>query len=173
VAITIVFGKEDLRRDQRALLAGLAGARLYFLPNLHAKCYFNESRMVITSMNMYAFSEKNNREMGVILAAGEPAYADAVREVESVIAAAEARPAAPEPQPAANAAPAAAPEGTADRVTVVVPTVRRSPPRSTRSQSGVCIRCRAPVPRDARRPLCEACYGVWAAYGNPDYPERW
>ena len=173
VPITIVFGKEELGRDQRALLAGLAGARLYFLPNLHAKCYFNEARMVITSMNMYEFSEKNNREMGVLLEAGEPAYADALREVESIIAAAEARPLAPAARPATPAARDAAPGVAVDPVTVVAPAVKVSPPRSTRQPGGVCIRCRAPVPRDARRPLCEACYGVWAAYGNPDYPERW
>src|SRR5438552_576068 len=91
VKITIVFGKEELEREQGHTLAALADAHLYFLPNLHAKCYFNEDRMVITSMNMYEFSEKHNREMGVLLEAGEPGYADAVREVDSIIAASEAR----------------------------------------------------------------------------------
>src|SRR5437899_1829722 len=76
VRITIVFGKEELESEQQLLLSELAGARLYFLPNLHAKCYLNEDRMVITSMNMYEFSEKHNREMGVLLEAREPAYTE-------------------------------------------------------------------------------------------------
>ncbi len=35
--------------------------------NLHAKCYMSEKACVITSMNMYDFSEHNNREMGILL----------------------------------------------------------------------------------------------------------
>ncbi len=160
VRITIVFGKEELEREQELLLAGLAGASLYFLPNLHAKCYFNEDRMVITSMNMYEFSEKHNREMGVLLQEGEPAYANALREVESIIAASEER----------SRAPAATHREPAHGKTATVTVVSS---RSRRRSSGVCIRCQASIPRDPGRPLCGACYEVWAAYQNADYLEQW
>ncbi len=33
--------------------------------NLHAKCYLNEKAAIITSMNLYDFSQVNNNEMGV------------------------------------------------------------------------------------------------------------
>ena len=40
---------------------------LRFCENLHAKCYFNENLMVLTSMNLHQFSQSNNREMGVLI----------------------------------------------------------------------------------------------------------
>lgn len=36
-----------------------------FYEKLHAKCYLNEDVGIITSMNLYEFSELNNREMGI------------------------------------------------------------------------------------------------------------
>lgn len=42
-----------------------------YCKNLHAKCYFNETEAIITSMNLYAFSEVNNHEMGVHLLKSE------------------------------------------------------------------------------------------------------
>ncbi|MDQ6770573.1 MAG: phospholipase D family protein [Gemmatimonadota bacterium] len=164
-SITIVFGKEELEREQGLQIAGLAGARHYFLPNLHAKCYFNEDRMVIRSMNMYEFSEKHNREMGVLLEAGEPAYTDALREVDSIIAASEER----------SVAPAATPRRRIDspiESVAATVTVRRSS-RAHRRSSGVCIRCQASIPRDPECPLCGACYEVWSAYQNADHQEQW
>ena len=67
VEIKIIFGKNDLKPNEANSLATLKNVSLYFFENLHAKCYFNETQMVITSMNMYEFSEKNNREMGVLI----------------------------------------------------------------------------------------------------------
>jgi hypothetical protein len=160
VRITIVFGKEELESEQELLLAELAGARLYFLPNLHAKCYFNEDRMVITSMNMYEFSEKHNREMGVLLEAREPAYAEALREVDSIIAASEARSVASGRHGKSTYRPIETVPG-------------RVSSHSHRHGYGVCIRCLASIPRNPWRPLCGACYEVWSAYQNADYQEQW
>jgi len=67
VRITIVYGKDELKPNERNSLADLQNVSLHFFENLHAKCYFNEECMVITSMNMYEFSEKNNREMGILI----------------------------------------------------------------------------------------------------------
>jgi hypothetical protein len=151
VTITIVFGKEELEREQEDILSGLAGARLYFLPNLHAKCYFNEDRMVITSMNMYEFSEKHNREMGILLEAGEAAYKTALREVDSIIAASEARSVGPT-DPASRKT---------RRSTENFPA--RASSRVHRDAAAVCIRCQASVPRD----LGDRCVLCVTAYGPP------
>ena len=34
--------------------------------NLHAKCYVNDTKLIITSLNFYEYSMINNKEMGVI-----------------------------------------------------------------------------------------------------------
>lgn len=40
--------------------------RTSFCKNLHAKCYLNEDVGIITSMNLYEFSQINNNEMGIL-----------------------------------------------------------------------------------------------------------
>src|SRR5690349_1416504 len=66
VKIKIVYGKDELKPNEKNSLAELK-CDLFFFENLHAKCYYNDHKMVITSMNMYEFSEKTNREMGVLI----------------------------------------------------------------------------------------------------------
>lgn len=63
----IIYGKSDLDDSQKEFLSELKNIEVYFYKNLHAKCYFNEELMVITSMNLYEFSEINNREIGVLI----------------------------------------------------------------------------------------------------------
>jgi len=41
------------------------GCNLYLVPNLHTKVYCNESKALITSMNLYMHSVINNEEIGV------------------------------------------------------------------------------------------------------------
>lgn len=49
VAIKIIYGKDDLKPNERNSLAELKNVKLFFFQNLHAKCYLNENKMVITS----------------------------------------------------------------------------------------------------------------------------
>ena len=37
---------------------------LFSLDHLHAKCYLNEETAIVTSLNLYEFSQQNNDEMG-------------------------------------------------------------------------------------------------------------
>lgn len=91
VNIKIVYGKNNLKEDQLNNLQILKNMQLYFSENLHAKCYFNESEMVITSMNMYEFSEQNNREMGIFIerSKDKELFVSAVKETLSIIGSAD------------------------------------------------------------------------------------
>src|SRR4030042_4830759 len=82
----IIYGKKELELTTREQLKQLKNNKLYFLDNLHAKCYFNEQKMIITSLNLYGFSDKNNREMGVLIDKNEDndVFTEAVREVELI-----------------------------------------------------------------------------------------
>ncbi|WP_439880922.1 phospholipase D family protein [Pontibacter sp. MBLB2868] len=88
---TIIYGKDELRADQKLALSRLNNLNLYFAKNLHAKCYYNEKQLLITSMNLYEFSENNNREFGIVVDAKKERYLyqEVVKEVESIKASAE------------------------------------------------------------------------------------
>ena len=51
-----------------------------FCNNLHAKCYLNENKALLTSMNLYEFSQVNNNEMGILVTRDEDD--DLYREIE-------------------------------------------------------------------------------------------
>ncbi len=65
VEIILVFGKENMRDFEKDKFQSFQNINIYFLANLHAKCYLNENIALITSMNLYGYSEENNREMGI------------------------------------------------------------------------------------------------------------
>lgn len=151
VALRIVYGKSDLKDDQRGVLSALKNLELSFLENLHAKCYYNERRLVISSMNMYEFSEVHNREMGILLTsdADPKTFAEARREAESILQA------------------AAVELGGNGGSRLIATVIGKQRAEST----GRCIRCGAPRNIDPARPLCHGCYSVWSQYGDPYYME--
>ena len=52
-------------QDMDFLIKQLNNANIYSLDNLHAKCYLNEDKAIIASMNLYQHSQENNWEMGI------------------------------------------------------------------------------------------------------------
>lgn len=87
--VRIIFGKQELNPTEMSYLQNLKYVRLYFSKNLHAKCYLNEKKMIISSMNLYEFSQQNNREMGILIErdveADRPVYEDAWKDIESIL----------------------------------------------------------------------------------------
>lgn len=87
--VRIIFGKQELNPTEMSYLQNLKYVRLYFSKNLHAKCYLNEKKMIISSMNLYEFSQQNNREMGILIErdveADKPVYEDAWKDIESIL----------------------------------------------------------------------------------------
>ena len=87
--VRIIFGKQELSPAEMSYLQNLKYVRLYFSKNLHAKCYLNEKKMIISSMNLYEFSQQNNREMGILIErdieSDWPVYEDAWRDIESIL----------------------------------------------------------------------------------------
>jgi phosphatidylserine/phosphatidylglycerophosphate/cardiolipin synthase-like enzyme len=70
---TVIFGKQELNPDEMKFLQGLRFVILKYNEDLHAKCYVNDDKMVITSLNLYEFSMANNKEMGVLIDKTDPA----------------------------------------------------------------------------------------------------
>jgi len=86
IRITIIYGKDELPKQEMKRLLSFKNIQIYFCKNLHAKCYHNESSMIITSMNLYEFSERNNREMGILIEKNKDAdiFYKALNEIESI-----------------------------------------------------------------------------------------
>jgi phosphatidylserine/phosphatidylglycerophosphate/cardiolipin synthase-like enzyme len=156
VNISLVYGKDELKPNERNSLAEIKNLNLYYFENLHAKCYFNESQMVITSMNMYEFSEKNNREMGVFIDASNDhdLYVQAKNETSSIIGSSE--------------------------VISLTKTKRQYAKMNHKAEKtngkakpkrGYCIRCEERIPYNIERPYCSSCFSTWAQYKDPTYEE--
>ncbi|ELV8635780.1 phospholipase D family protein [Vibrio vulnificus] len=87
IDIRIVYGKSELQPDEINWLRGLSFVRTSFCKNLHAKCYINESSCIITSLNLYEFSQVNNNEMGISIDRDSDSelYKDSYEEAQRII----------------------------------------------------------------------------------------
>lgn len=67
IETTIIYRENKLTTEEKEKINLLKNLNLLHHPNIHCKCYFNGELAVICSMNLYEYSEKNNREMGILL----------------------------------------------------------------------------------------------------------
>jgi phosphatidylserine/phosphatidylglycerophosphate/cardiolipin synthase-like enzyme len=65
--IRIVYRESKLQLEESNWLESLIGIRTSICPTLHSKCYINENEAIVTSMNLYSFSQQNNDEMGILV----------------------------------------------------------------------------------------------------------
>jgi phosphatidylserine/phosphatidylglycerophosphate/cardiolipin synthase-like enzyme len=87
IDIRIIYGKSELQPSEINWLNELKYIRTSFCKNLHAKCYLNENKCIITSMNLYEFSQINNNEMGILLdkITDQAAFQEAYEEAQRII----------------------------------------------------------------------------------------
>ena len=87
IDVRIVYGKSELQPAEINWLNKLPFIRTSFCKNLHAKCYMNESSCIITSLNLYEFSQINNHEMSVFISRDDDSemYKDTYEEAQRII----------------------------------------------------------------------------------------
>lgn len=87
IDVRIVYGKSELQPEEINWLKELTYIRTSFCKNLHAKCYLNEELCIITSLNLYEFSQVNNNEMGVLIRRSDDQelYKDTYEEAQRII----------------------------------------------------------------------------------------
>ena len=87
IDIRIIYGKSDLHPDEIKWMQKLEYIRISFCKNLHAKCYLNEQNCIISSLNLYEFSQVNNNEMGILIQKDDDfdVYKDAYEEAQRII----------------------------------------------------------------------------------------
>lgn len=157
-ATTIIFGKEELSYDEFRFLQSLKLVVLRFNQNLHAKCYLNDEKIIITSLNLYDFSMAHNKEMGILLdksdEADAKAFEETLKEVEYIISTSQLF--------------------GFSQVSIGKQSVK--PPKSKpgiASATGFCIRTGVPIPFNIEKPLSNEAFKVWSKYEDPDYEENY
>lgn len=85
--IRIIYRENKLQVEESNWLEGQIGIRTSLCPSLHAKCYINENEAIVTSMNLYSFSQQNNDEMGIhVTKNNDPElYNDIYKEVQRLL----------------------------------------------------------------------------------------
>ena len=63
--VVFLYRENELNRSEQEWLETHSNVELIPIENLHAKIYLNEHRCLMTSMNLYEYSQVNNHEIGI------------------------------------------------------------------------------------------------------------
>lgn len=206
--IQVVFGKNKENPSKSMSMAELEffmqfpNIEIRYEKRLHAKYYTNDSEALITSMNLYDYSQDNNIESGILTRAyplvsvssladritgGDDVDRKAIQYFEEVVKQSELIYKKEPEYTSALLGLTKKYTGSKIRLDKVVDFVggklqdgtkpigsRSAPsPASAPAPSGYCIRTGKPVPFDIKKPMCEAAMKSWEQYRKPDYPEKY
>jgi len=161
---TVIFGKQELNPDEMKFLQGLRFVILKYNEDLHAKCYVNDEKMVITSLNLYEFSMANNKEMGVLIDKNDPAdtplFEDAFKEVDYI-------------NDTSQRFELHSPKTQSGSKTSELKSNYSRKSSNSDNDKGYCIRTGIKIPFDIEKPFSYDAFKKWNEYGDPDYPEKY
>jgi phosphatidylserine/phosphatidylglycerophosphate/cardiolipin synthase-like enzyme len=163
--IRIVYRENKLELEENNWLESQIGIRTSICKNLHAKCYLNENEAIITSMNLYEFSQQNNNEMGIYISKSQDTelYNAAFEEVQRLLTISE------EIRVSVKKVTADTPSKTEKKNNEV----NESSAKYNENQTGYCIRTGVKIPFNLEKPLSKEAYKKWNEFGDPDYPEKY
>lgn len=155
IDIRVVYGKNELQPEENNWLESMASIRTSFLEDLHAKCYLNEKEALLTSMNLYKYSQEYNYEMGIVVSREEdPDLYESIREESDRIIRT-----SDEIRVKVSRVEAADDDKEGGQATEE-PVSRRDP------ETGFCIRCQGDLPANPAQPYCRSCYASWRRNGK-------
>lgn len=162
IDIRVVYGKNELQPDENNWLKSMKSVRTSFCKDLHAKCYLNENEAIITSMNLYEFSQINNNEMGIYIEKNNDPelFKDIYEEASRLIR-------------------------ISDEIIVSVEKATTNEKQSANNQTkassekkpsailnGFCIRTGTTIPFNVEKPMSYDAFKSWSKYSDPNYAER-
>jgi len=162
IDIRVVYGKNDLQLDENNWLKSLTSIRSSFCKDLHAKCYLNENEAIITSMNLYEFSQVNNNEMGIYIEkSNDPElYKDIYNEAQRLIRISD--------EIVVSVEKAQPKERQLEKVETKPKDGKKIEPK----KSGYCIRTGIEIPFNVEKPLSYEAFKSWSKYSDPEYSEK-
>jgi len=152
VRIKMIYRKDKVKQEEIDRLKIVKNIELKCISDLHAKCYFNENEMIITSLNLLDTSERN-WEMGIRISRtnDKEIFESAMNDVQTIYM-----------------------DSLSTTKGSSKPKIKVTKPNYSKSKSfdGYCIRCGDEIKFNINKPLCGDCFESWADWGNEDYPEN-
>lgn len=185
VQLIILFGKNEgdisksIYPDDLLFFSSFPNIEIRYESRLHAKYYANEFSSIITSMNLYDYSQNNNIEVGVQLDAsrfslGNNSDRDAFEYFEQVIDRSELY-FKKEPQYSNGFL------GFNQKYEQSIITenklsgfIKGEKVKVNKAEikKGFCIRCKNEIQLNPQIPLCKSCFESWKKFQNVDYIEK-
>ena len=138
--------KNPPKQEEIDFLLGIKGIKLFKCENLHAKCFMNEKIGIITSMNLFEYSQTNNWEMGILFSQKEDnnIFSKVLEDINFM----------------------------SKNFQSDNPGLREKI-SNFMSEKSYCIRCKAIIEYNPNHPLCNTCYPIWAQFKRSDYHEKY
>lgn len=161
--IRIVYRENKLGPDENNWLGTQIGVRTSICKNLHAKCYINEKEAIITSMNLYEFSQQNNNEMGIYITkdTDPELYEETLQEVQRLLTISE------------EIRVTVQKMKTAEKNDRKIVEIKSNSSKSISKSKGYCIRTGVEIPLNVEKPMSDKAYDSWVKYKDLDYPEKY
>ncbi len=183
VNTVVIYRKVDDNSDVIQWLASLNHIFIGHSNNLHAKYYGEDSAAIITSMNLYEYSQVNNEELGIFIRSKEDieAFYDMVYFVQRILEHCETIYATikcvfVEEKKIISKIPNYRFSMLEEPINnIVIEEMDPEPPLETEENTlrGFCIRCGKKIDLDSETYYCDACYTRWKQYNNPNYQEKY
>jgi hypothetical protein len=198
--IIVVFGKNEddfsksMKQEDFNFFKDFPNIEIRYEKRLHAKYYANESSAILTSMNLYNFSQDNNIEAGVLtnrkgilgsITSQDTLENDAAGYFQRVIEQSDLL-FLKEPKFESTML------GLSRRYTnSVIETDKLSDffnnklkvdtsfkkdnfiPKQATKQMGFCIRTGTQIPFNPKLPMCDTAFQSWKKFSNNEYPEKY
>ncbi len=187
--IVLVFGKNDgemqksLSKDELDFFVKFPNIEIRYEKRLHAKFYANESASIITSMNLYDYSQDNNIEAGILLetpilnllTGSKTLDMQATEYFEEVIANSELL-FKKEPEYSSSML------GFGKRYEKSVITenkidnlikLKKEVLKPIKIANGICIGCGVDIPLKPTIPYCKECYSKWRKTNDRNHQEKY
>jgi len=150
IVVHLVYGK-SIKSDSYQQVLKMPNVKVYFLENLHAKIFANESKCIVGSMNFSEASEINNHELGVMLSLqnDKDAYTEVMQHCREIISMA-----------------------TLEKSGWLRESSENEIKKSKPTLSGYCIRTGKKIPLNHEKPFSADAYALWAEWSDEHYKEK-
>jgi hypothetical protein len=187
VKIMMICRGSDLVAEERVKLAKIPNLVLKFNERVHAKCFYDDESMVITSLNLYKSSLGDNMEMGVILrndvegdkiafqqAKSEAQFIirDSVTEMSRTKTSIHDKPQTVRESDESGSKYETKPGKENNPENSIIQGISKFFGFSEKQNEGHCIRCGDIIPFNVDAPYCPKHYKTWARYKDPTYLEK-